>query len=258
MDGTTPGDLNVKQLLKKSIDICYGDKKTYLGMAAVVALPSFLSSLLLMAVETDFEKAMKEPAQGFIGLLNLVLLIAFAVLMVKYAGSLPVLTAYALDERPMGWTESFGWTSDHNLFWGVAGVGILFALAVAGGLVLLVVPGIIFAVWFMLSLPAKVLSDFPAKECFSVSRRLIRPVFKKALGFGLILGLIMFLPGGIAQLILTIKYGIRSTDPVRVIIPAVITYATAIFWSPVTGVGVSLLYIERSGGLQNLREDLFL
>lgn len=256
--GAEPSYFDVKEMLGRAIRTCYRDKKSFLGMAAVVGFPFLVAMLLSMFRERDMGQAMRDPAQGFIGLLAAAFLIAGFVLVMRYMGAVPALTAYRVGDRPMSWTEAFAWVRDRDLFWGVVGVALLSGLAALGGFLLLVVPGFIFGTWFMLAIPSRVLGNRPTVAALSESRRLVRPAFKDFLLFGLALASVGFLLPLAFQVLFSVTYGWLSTDPVRVAVPAVVNYLVMVFWSPVALVGLSLLYLERVGGLENLREDLFL
>lgn len=244
------------KIIKAAARICYGEPWQFVGAAALVALPSLVVSLFSMARSTGGERT---PAQGIIGLLSLALIACSFVLTVYFIGALPLMTAFRLDGRPMGWTDAFSWISDRRLFWGVFLALLLTGLAVAGGLVLLIVPGFIFGTWFMLAVPARVLGNEPGSKALSASSRMVKPLMLKGalalVGLIIIPMVVLVWP---AQGITIALYGVLSTEPARVIPHSVATYLVSVFWGPVVGVSIALLYIERAGGLSSMRKDLFI
>ncbi|MFH1149488.1 MAG: hypothetical protein V1748_03335 [Actinomycetota bacterium] len=245
----------IKDTIRRAVRMCYGHPKEFLGMAAVAALPPFLMMLLIMA--QDPENRMS-PEQGMVGLLSLILVIASFVLLMYYVGAIPLLTANILDDRSMGWTEGFGWVRDRDLFWGVFLALLLTGFAALGGLILLILPGLIFGTWYMLSVPARVLGGFPGREALSESRRLIEPTLWGSMGLGALLTLPVLLLAWGTQIAFAWMFGFTATSPARVIAPAIVTYAVAIFWGPVAIIGLTLHYLDKSGGLEAQRADLFL
>jgi hypothetical protein len=67
------------------------------------------------------------------------------------------------------------------------GTSILVWLAIIGGLILLIIPGILFALWFSLSTHVVVLEDVAGPTALGRSKKLVRP----HLGTLIVLGLIM-------------------------------------------------------------------
>lgn len=90
----------------------------------------------------------------------------------------------------IGIIESFkkGWFTLHSYIW----VSLLSFLAVLGGLILLVVPGIIFAVWFSLSTYILVAENVKGSGALERSKELIEGYWWEVLGRFVVLGLIIF------------------------------------------------------------------
>jgi MFS family permease len=241
--------VRIKETIARAYKICYGNRNTFLGMAAVVSLPAFVAGLLTMARHPQANKP------DLLGLLSLVLLVAAFILGIYYGGAIPLLTAFALDNRPKGWTDAFGWIHDRRLFWGVFLALLLTGLATLGGLVLLIIPGLLFLVWFSLAVSARVLGDFPGRKALSESRRLMQPVLFRG-GAGLIAVPLVFV--GPAMGISWAVWGFTSNAVPKVLITTIVPYAFSVFWGPVAYVSLTIVFIELSGGLSKLRSDLFL
>ncbi|MBK5093127.1 MAG: hypothetical protein JJE48_06400 [Actinobacteria bacterium] len=248
--------VKVKYTIVRAYRICYGNPNTFLGMAAVVSFPAFAMSLLAMARNPEARGSM---GQGLVGLLFLALVVVAFVLAIYYAGAIPLLTAFTLDNRPLGWTDAFGWIHDRRLFWGVFLALLLIGLAILGGLILLIIPGLLFLVWFTLAVPARVLGEFPGRKALSESRRLIQPVlFRGAAWLVAVLVGVPLVIGGAAQGISWAIWGFASNAVPKVLITSIVTFALSVFWGPVAYVALAIVFIELSGGLSKLRSDLFL
>ena len=92
---------------------------------------------------------------------------------------------------------------DASYKWGFARFGsvilisILVGLAVAGGLILLVIPGLIFAVMFSVSIPALVVENLRGTDAMSRSWNLVKGHFWHAVGVVIVAAIIGAIVGGI-------------------------------------------------------------
>ncbi|MEX1264478.1 MAG: hypothetical protein WEE66_11215 [Actinomycetota bacterium] len=92
---------------------------------------------------------------------------------------------------------------DASYKWGFARFGsvilisILVGLAVAGGLILLVIPGLIFAVMFSVAIPALVVENLRGTEAMSRSWNLVKGHFWHAVGVIIVAAIIGAVVGGI-------------------------------------------------------------
>ena len=123
----------------------------------------------------------------------------------------------------------------------------------------MIIPGLLFLVWFVLAVPARVLGDFPGGKALSDSRRLMQPVlFRGGAGLVAVLVGVPLVIGGAAQGISSAVWGFASNAVPKVLITSIVNYALSVFWGPVAYVALAVVFIELSGGLSSLRRDLFL
>ena len=92
---------------------------------------------------------------------------------------------------------------DASYKWGFARFGsvilisILVGLAVAGGLILLIIPGLIFAVMFSVAIPALVVENLRGTDAMSRSWNLVKGHFWHAVGIIILAAIITAVVGGI-------------------------------------------------------------
>lgn len=92
---------------------------------------------------------------------------------------------------------------DASYKWGFARFGsvilisILVGLAVAGGLILFIIPGLIFAVMFSVAIPALVVENLRGTDAMSRSWNLVKGYFWHAVGVIILAGIITAVVGGI-------------------------------------------------------------
>jgi len=100
---------------------------------------------------------------------------------------------------------------------------ILMYLAIFGGLILLIIPGILFALWFGLALHVVIIEGISGAKALSRSKRLVRNHLGTFLMLGLVMFIISFAIGMISELI---PQG-HLSHILQVLLQAVIT----IFWT---------------------------
>lgn len=88
---------------------------------------------------------------------------------------------YANEERPI---------QPWSLVIPFIGISVLSTLAIMGGLILLIIPGIIFSIWFQFAINALVIDNQRGTTALSFSKQLVKGRFWKVFGRTLLLGLI--------------------------------------------------------------------
>lgn len=130
-------------------------------------------------------------------------------------------------------------------------VALLETAVVLGGLLLLVIPGIVFAVWFMFALPSVLLDGTKGVQALTLSRALVRGRFWRVawLGFGgpsVILLAYVLLTNLVIALFTLI--GNVSTETLLALPPPlwvdIVTYVAEIFFLPWVLIYGTLLYLD--------------
>lgn len=127
--------------------------------------------------------------------------VAFLIGLIPHAMQVPALLS-AVDETYRGEPVSLGRAFDRasaRLTWEAAWVNIIAGWLVVGGLILAVVPGVLFGVWFCLADVAVVLEGERDLNALKRSQRLVRGHGGKALALLLVGILAGALPGGLVR-----------------------------------------------------------
>ncbi len=133
----------------------------------------FLPTLILSALGTiTLYLSVYMPSSSLAS--NIVILIVFAASMVFAIWVTVALAKTMLDcllAKPTEWKETFSASS--NLIWPVIYVSFLVTLIVLGGTLLLIIPGIIFAVWYSFAFYTVIFENARGFNALSSSKSLV-------------------------------------------------------------------------------------
>jgi hypothetical protein len=156
---------SVGEILTAAFDLYGRSWRTLIPLVAVVVVPlSILQSAIGDALGGD------DPWQAATGRLLIVLVGLFATLVVAGAVAWAAAGVLVGRETDLGEAYRFGTAR----MWSLLLVGVLVGLAVAGGFVLLVVPGFIFLTRFSVSVVALVVEGKRGRAALSRSWSLVR------------------------------------------------------------------------------------
>lgn len=143
---------------------------------------------------------------------------------------------YAVKDRDqnIGFKESF--KRGLSKIWPYLGTEALAGLAVLGGTILLVIPGIIFAIWFTFSSYLVVSENLSGKAALSRSKQLVKGSFWAVLGRSAFIGLIVFIASLIFGFIFSFVFGEGMEN--------VGTLISSILISPLATIYIFLIYEE--------------
>lgn len=176
--------LGVFDLLSKSWEVYKDRFGTLIGIAAVPIVGSLIAVIASTAgafLTRSFWKSFSlvSPLHLFISGLILLLAAAWILFVFIWPG---VALIYAVKERKreIGFRQSFGkaWPKLLSYLW----VSFLSGLAVFAGLILLIIPGIIFMVWFSFSVYVLIAEDRKGTQALSRSKQLVKGRWWKVFG----------------------------------------------------------------------------
>jgi len=128
--------------------------------------------------------------------------------------------------------------------WTLMGAGILVSLVVFGGMMLLIVPGIIFSLWFALTTPAIIAENTKAKEAMGRSRELARGNLGKIFSVLFLTSII----AGIIGMIISVPFAIfsRLAGPgvFSTVVSQIGSISGNILAAPISAAAAILLYYD--------------
>jgi hypothetical protein len=194
-------------ILSAAFDIYKNNAAGLLMIVAVVVVPlTFISAFLTGVVFKGNEETVQIGTTtvtvtdrsfafvliaGFIGVVVAVIISA-----VLQAATIRAAAQASLGE-PVDIEASYKW--GFGRFGSVLLISILVGLAVLGGLILLIIPGIIFAIMFSVSIPALVVENRKGTEAMGRSWNLVKGHFWHALVVILVAGILTAIVSGIIQ-----------------------------------------------------------
>lgn len=191
------------ELLKQAFRIYKDRIGVFLGIAVIsffaslLFIPFFLLSLLFSLSFVVFYKSLGLVLLLFVILIIIVL--GIAVIIVNIWASIALLYAVRERDKKIGIKESFAmaWHKILSYWW----VSILVGLITMLGFLLLIIPGIIFAIWFSLAGYVLVSEDLRGMKALLRSKQLIKGYWFKVFWRLLVLNMIIFLIAYIVGLI---------------------------------------------------------
>lgn len=138
------------------------------------------------------------------------------------------------------------------LLWKAVIVSFLNALAVLGGTILFIIPGIIFSIWFSFSVLAVILDNKNGVSALSYSKSLVKgrwwPVLARIFVPSVIFGALVILTQAIVNLPANaiLQSMAKGTIPymVMTVVPALFSAAIATLLAPLQTAAQTILYIE--------------
>lgn len=206
--------LGVFDLLNKSWEVYKDRFETLIGIAAIPIVANFLIAIPLIiggVLTGTFWKSMTLPVIIILSVLAAILGLAWAVFVVIWPA---VAMLYAVKDREgnIGLEGAFrkAWPKIGSYLW----INLLNGLAVLAGLILVIIPGIIFAVWFVFSNYVLIEEDKKGTGALSRSKELVQGNWFTVFGriafmmiasmiIGVVLGMVPILGPLLTNLLLT-------------------------------------------------------
>lgn len=182
--------VGARQLIKESWTLYKNNFVLFVKITVWLLVPAIILSLLPVF---NLNPALLFPANIFLSLVSFFLGLFISVALVLVISGL-------LKKEKIGLTPIYNlsYSKIFSYFW----VSLLAGLAVFGGTLLLIIPGIIFSVWFSFSVYILILEDVRGTQALSQSRELTRNYFWPTLWrwiapyfvYGLVMTIILIIP----------------------------------------------------------------
>lgn len=169
----------------------------------VVGIPSSMRNIANSIVQGSHNNA----TIVLVGIISLGLLILQYWLQILTGIGLIRIQLNTIDDKPAEFAQLF---NSENVFWTYFGASILYGLIILGGILLLIIPGIYWAIKYQFTLNLVVDKKLKPVEALKESGKITQGHKWWLLGFGIILGLINL------ATIFTLFLGLVITIPVTV------------------------------------------
>lgn len=193
--------LGVFDLLNKSWEVYKDRFETIVGIAAIPLVANFLIAIPLIIgsfLTGALWKNMTLPVIVILSVLAVILGLAWIAFVIIWP-AVAMLYAIKGREEEIGLEESFrkAWPKIASYFW----INLLSGLAVLVGLILVIIPGIIFAVWFVFSNYVLVVEGKKGTSALSRSKELVQGNWLAVFGRIAFMGVVGMVIGGVLGLV---------------------------------------------------------
>jgi hypothetical protein len=200
--------LSIGGILDQTVALAKDHFGVLLGIAAVVYVPYGLINGFIMLTmmppqpTPPFDPSVMQEYQE--GVIKASLMSTPVSLLFGLAGAIANgAMVWAVARAYLGEAVSFdaAWGQAFRRALPLIGTGILYGLAVFGGTLLLIIPGILFAYWFILYAQTVMIEGLSGSAALSRSRALIKGNFGKVFVLSLLIGVISAVISGVGALI---------------------------------------------------------
>ena len=179
------------------------------------------------------------PNNNLSNFLTVILNLLSALLVAAFMVGLYIKISQTLSEKSMAFQDIM--RQALKRFWPFVLTAIMLFLIVSAGIILLIIPGIIFAVWYFSSMYVAATTDVTAVAALDESKQLVTGRWWKVFGFLLINGLALLVP------LVILSEGV--TPLLGMVLPPlyaseIVAVATALLISPVQYLIIANIYHE--------------
>ncbi len=250
--------ISAKDLLLQSIDLYKKHLGRYLTYSALLALPTILLSFAGVSIGV----LMVMTGSFFTGM-TIFVIVAIVLSVLTLAVSIALLRAVADDYSGKPMTSVMDTIKQAlPLIIPAILISILTSLAVFGGMILLVIPGIIFAVWFTFAVHALVLDDRHSVDALKYSKSLVVGRWFGVLWRLFAPLLVISIVLAIVQWIFAMILGIETNSDFIFTLPQtiylIISSLLSVLVTPLSVAIPTILYLElkKSGVMRRVEPDM--
>jgi hypothetical protein len=240
----------IGEILSTAFEIYKANAQNLLMIVAIVVVPlTFISAFIggvVFPPDTDPITGLDDRAFGAAILVGLVALIITVIISAVLQAAIMRGAAQGSIGDPVDVDASYKW--GFARFGSVLLISILVGLAVFGGLILLIIPGIIFLVMFSVAIPALVVENLRGTDAMSRSWNLVKGSFWHALGLIIVAGIITAVVSGIVG-------GIGGAISDNWFVVWIFQAIAQIITAPFTAIVTVLLYLDLRARREALSAD---
>jgi hypothetical protein len=233
---TGAGNGGIRTLMRRALSLYRARFRLYIALVALPIIPVG-SAIVALAAAAPNPGSASDRVTG----------IDFAAQFLLVAPIAQATVAYAVVAQLDGRALSLGEVLRAVLpRWSVlVGTVILSAIAILLGLVALVLPGLVMAIWFQFVGQVVILENGSYLAALRRCRELVRGVFWRTLGqlivIGLISGAVTFL---LALVVAGLLHPADASDRSRLVIPLVAKLPALVLGLPFSTIAVTLVYLQ--------------
>lgn len=166
--------ISAQDLVKKSADLYRNNFKLFFKLALLVSLPSIITAGVIAILTAAF---VRDSQEFFVitlyGLFFIVITIISYVIVIWFSIVKVRVIAARYENKDIASIGSYI-HSDKKLILPVIGASILSGLAIFGGFILFIIPGIIFSIWFVFVMYSVVLDNQDSTSALGYSKSLVK------------------------------------------------------------------------------------
>lgn len=237
----------VSDIIQETISTYKTHIKTYVPYSILINLISIGISVAT-AVITIFGFKMigwREIAQAnpvYFAVLGLIMIASIVFSTFVGAAFARVINKTIMKTQPESIAKELG--DVRPIFWSVLLISIVTPLISLGGLLLLIVPGIIFSIWFSFAPTAVALEGKKTREALTYSKSLVVGRWFQVLWYILAPSFVFMIIGMVISGIVNIPSSIAPDNVVVIIITTLLSLATTIILTPLYSIPFILAYHE--------------
>ncbi len=236
--------ITAQDLVKKSANLYKDNFKLFLELAILVTLPSITVSVVVTILKAIFAGVNQEFFVVILyNILFLVLSVISAILVLWFSIVTVRIIAARYEKKDTPSISSYLHT-DKKLILPVIGASILSGIIIVGGFILLIVPGIIFAVWFAFVMYAVALDGKDSVSSLTFSKNLVKGKWWATL-WRLIVPAAVYIVGTyLLQTPISIILNILGSSLLVSIIAVITTYIINTLFTPFLVASQVILYLN--------------
>jgi len=239
-----------KNIISKTVELYRQNYQLFLPYLFLLFLPTGI----MVIVGEFFGFMLQGPATpnfSMLGIIYLLVLIigSLATLWISLAFVRVIANRY---ENKTAQTKKIELQNVANLFWPALLISILTSLIIIGGFILLIVPGVIFAIWYAFSFYAVVLDQHKVMDALKTSKNLVQgrwwAVWWRLFAPTLVFVILLFLAQWLVSLpFKAILQDLSPTSLAYTLIVSILTLLTTfinLLFTPLTTAAPTILYLE--------------
>lgn len=245
------GPMSVGQILDRTFNLYRANFARFLAIVAVIMVPINLIQigiqLLALRLPGQVDQMGRPLGQGTEMFLALLLGNIFVILVLMVGQSLSngaliksTSDSYLGRDVSVGHAYRMILPRLGTLIW----ASFLVAAVTGLGFMLCVVPGVIFSLWFCVTIPAVVAENRTATDAMTRSKKLVAGNLGKAFVLGLVVVLIGFLMGGAAQLLGRLVGGFTANPVMALFLVQLFALIAQVLATPIGAIAFILFYYD--------------